>query len=73
MSKDERLSSLYFDVAQPGAFSSIDNLYKQAQNKKWSDINRKDVTRFLHKTRVEFILYTNSIEKGKLDQYSRGV
>jgi len=52
LNKDKRLASLYFDAAEPAAYSSIKNLYDKAQKEKWTDIKRNDVKKFLHKTKV---------------------
>ena len=51
-SKEKRLASLYFDPINPGSFSGISNILDVAKNNKWFDIKKKDVIKFLQKTRV---------------------
>ena len=51
-SKDVRLAQLYFDPENPESFSGINNLLQGVKKRKWLDIKKKDVLKFLHKTHV---------------------
>ena len=52
MSKESRLAKLYFDPEKPESFAGINNLLEGVKKRKWIDIKKKDVVKFLQKTRV---------------------
>ena len=63
MSVNDILRRVYYDVSSPGAFSSVDNLYRHARTIKPS-ITRKDVERFLS-GEIAYTLHRRVVKKIK--------